>query len=262
MSRLLPQVSISEIPLLQSVESRRSWLVATAVVFIMACSYGAPLVATVALKEISADLGSSRSLPALAISLVWLGSGAGAIGFGWIAERISYKATTIFGALAIGAGLMLSMAGGSFFLIAGHVLLIGLVGSGAINIPLMVYISRWFDQHRGSALALVASGQYVAGAIWPSLITFGVEWIGWRRTMFWFGVATAAAIVIIAFVALVPPRGVMVFPRKRAPRKDLRRLLGSLDRQPSSFCLLRGSCVARLWPCHRHISSHCVAISA
>lgn len=208
-------------PYVQTVETRRSWLVATAVLLILACSYGAPLVATVALKDISADLGSSRSVPALAISLVWLASGAGAIVFGRIAERSGYKLMTIFGALSIGAGLMLSMAAGSFFLILGHVLFIGLLGSGAINIPLMVYISRWFDQHRGSALALVASGQYLAGAIWPSLITAGINWMGWRATMFWFGIATAAAIAIIALVALVPsPTSEDVFPDERPARKS------------------------------------------
>lgn len=188
----------------RTVESRRSWLVAVAVLMILAGSYGAPLVAAVALKTIAADLGSTRSVPALAISLVSLGSGFGAIGFGWAAERIGYRVITMFGGVVIGAGLVVSMSGGARALIAGHGLLIGVLGSGAINIPLMVYISRWFDRHRGSALALVTSGQYLAGAIWPSLITLGVDHIGWRMTMFWFGVATAAGIAVIALVALVP----------------------------------------------------------
>ena len=54
-------------------------------------------------------------------------------------------------------------------LYVGHGLLIGLLGNGAINAPLYVYVTRWFERRRGTALALIASGQYVAGAFWPPL---------------------------------------------------------------------------------------------
>ena len=46
---------------------------------------------------------------------------------------------------------------------------VGLVGNAAIQAPLYVYVTRWFDRRRGTALALIASGQYVAGACWPPL---------------------------------------------------------------------------------------------
>ena len=62
-------------------------MAAGVVLFIFTFSYGAPLIAPVALKAIAADLGSTRSVPALANALAWLGSGAGAMAFGWIAER-------------------------------------------------------------------------------------------------------------------------------------------------------------------------------
>jgi MFS family permease len=47
----------------------------------------------------------------------------------------------------------------------------------------MAYVTSWFDRHRGSAVALVSSGQYVAGAVWPLLLQLGVNELGWRRTM-------------------------------------------------------------------------------
>jgi MFS family permease len=82
--------------------------------------------------------------------------------------------------------------------------LVGIFGNGAINIPLMVYVSRWFDRRRGSALALVSSGQYIAGAIWPSLIALGIIQIGWRSTMMLVGGVAAVAIVPIALICLTP----------------------------------------------------------
>jgi MFS family permease len=187
-----------------SIETGASWLVASAVLFILTFSYGAPLVAAVALKPIAADLGSARSVPALASSLVWMGSGLGAIGLGWVAERIGVRWTAAFGAVMIGCGLALSATGGAWSLVIGHGLLIGLLGSGAINVPLIVYVSRWFDRRRGSALALVSSGQYIAGAIWPSVIALANEQMGWRSTMLACGAATTLAIVPAAFVFLRP----------------------------------------------------------
>ena len=187
-----------------SVESGQSWLVASAVLFILAFSYGAPLVAAVALKPIAADLGSTRSVPALASSLVWLGSGLGAIGLAWIGERTGVRLIVIFGGLAVGCGLAWSAIGDAWSLLAGHCLLVGILGSGAINVPLMVYVSRWFDRRRGSALALVSSGQYVAGALWPSLIAWGIEHAGWRATMLAFGAASSLAILPVAAIFLRP----------------------------------------------------------
>ena len=188
----------------QSIETGRSWLAAGVVLFIFTFSYGAPLVAVVALKPIAADLGSTRSVPALANSLAWLGSGTGALAFGWIAERIGIRQTVVFGAAMLGAGLALASLGGAWELLVGHGLLLGLLGGGAINVPLIIYITRWFDRRRGSAIALVSSGQYIAGALWPPLIAFGIAGFGWRPTMLAFGVASGLAIALATVVFLRP----------------------------------------------------------
>jgi MFS family permease len=177
------------------------------VLFILTFSYGAPLLAPVALKPIAADLGSSRSVPALANSLAWLGSGAGAIAFGWIAERVGILPTVAFGAVMMGAGLCWASTGGSWELIIAHALLVGVLGGGAINVPLIVYISRWFDQHRGSAVALISSGQYIAGALWPPVIALGIANVGWRWTMLLFGCATMLMMGVAALFLRPPPEG-------------------------------------------------------
>ena len=52
--------------------------------------------------------------------------------------------------------------------------MIGLLGNGGLNAPLYVYVSRWFDRRRGTALALISSGAYVAGVIWPSLFAWAI----------------------------------------------------------------------------------------
>jgi MFS family permease len=191
-----------------SIETGRSWVVATAVVVILMFSFGSPMVAVVALKEIAAEVGSSRSIPALAGSLVWLGSGLGAIGYGWIAERIGFRRTALCGAGFIAIGLAVSASGGASQVLLGHALLLGILGCGAINIPLVLYASRWFDRNRGSALAYVTSGQHLAGLLWPGMLTLVIAQLGWRSTMTVLGVVSAVVIGTLALLFLDPaPEG-------------------------------------------------------
>ena len=63
----------------------------------------------------------------------------------------------------------------------------GLLGNSGLNAPLYVYVSRWFDRRRGSALALIASGQYISGAVWPPIFESAIAAYGWRNTMLAFG---------------------------------------------------------------------------
>ena len=188
-----------------SIETRQSWFVAFTALAVMSIAYGAPFVAVVALKPIAGELGSARSVPALAYSLAWLGAAFGGIGMGRIADRIGVRWTVAFGAVMIGVGLVVSTGTSTWRLWVGHGLFIGLLGNAGINAPLYIYVSRWFDRRRGTALALISSGQYVAGAIWPSIFERGIDLIGWRQTMIWFAVVEAVLVVPMALAVLSAP---------------------------------------------------------
>src|SRR5437764_11778414 len=121
------------------IDSRASWTVALTALGIYTVSFGAPYITVVALKPIAAELGSARSVPALAFALAWFGSAVGGIALGWLAERIGVRWTVIFGALMIGAGLAVSTTGGPISLWVGHGVLMGLFGNAGINAPLYVY---------------------------------------------------------------------------------------------------------------------------
>ncbi|MCX7295485.1 MAG: MFS transporter, partial [Hyphomicrobiales bacterium] len=149
-------------------------------------SSGAAWIAAVALKDIAAEVDGARSIPALASALAWFGSGIGGIMMGRIADRIGTRWTVAFGAVMIAFGLALSSLGPSWPLWVGHGLFIGLIGFGGINAPLYVYVSRWFDKRRGSALALISSGTYLAGALWPPVFERAIAALGWRETMLWY----------------------------------------------------------------------------
>src|SRR5262249_13774720 len=48
--------------------------------------------------------------------------------------------------------------------------------------PLMADISHWFVRRRGIAVALAASGNYLAGTIWPPVVQHFIATSGWRVT--------------------------------------------------------------------------------
>jgi len=186
----------------QTVESRSSWIVATVVLLVLTLAFGAPWILVVALKTIAAENGGLRTVPALASSLAWIGLASGGVVMGWVAERAGTRLTVIFGAIMICAGLALSVGPSTWQLYLGQGLLVGFLGIGSMNAPFYVYVSRWFDRHRGSALALISSGAYMAGAVWPPVFERIVSSAGWRATMLWFGVCQLLIIAPLAAIFL------------------------------------------------------------
>jgi hypothetical protein len=89
-SNATPMLKSSSPP---SVETRTSWVVAAVVLVIMAVAFGAPWITVVALKDIAAEIGGERSVPAFASALMWIGSGVGSILMGRVAERIGIRFT-------------------------------------------------------------------------------------------------------------------------------------------------------------------------
>jgi MFS family permease len=204
-------------------DSRTAWITASAALAIMTIAYGAPLVVVVAMKPIAAELLTERSGPAAAGSLSYVGAAFGGIVAGWLAGRLGIRRVVIFGATMVGAGLLLSASGGLLALYAGHGVLMGLFGTSCMFSPLLTYVSLWFERRRGSAVALIASGQAVAGAIWPPLLQLGVDEVGWRQTMMLFGgfvVVSATALTLIflhpAPVSPSAPANIGRQPERRA----------------------------------------------
>jgi MFS family permease len=190
------------------VDSRAAWRVAWMTLALLSVSYGSPLLIVVGMRTMQESLATDRSVIALAGSLMWVGTGAGGILMGWLADRIGLRTTVIFGAFMIAGGLALSATGSVWAVYVGHGLMVGLLGNGAVYPPLLVYVSRWFYRRRGSAIALISSGQYVAGVLWPSLIEQGIAQVGWQWVMVGFG-----AVVLV----VVLPMTVFLKPAPAAP---------------------------------------------
>ncbi len=199
-----PPLSVPRIP---SIESRASWVAAGVALGILSVAYGSTLLIVVGLRVMELDLGVPRSTMALAGGLTWVGTGLGGIVMGWLADRIGVRNSVLMGAMMIAAGLALSSSGKIWALFIGQGVLIGFLGMGAIYPPLLIYVSRWFDRRRGTAIALISSGQYIAGVIWPAVFERLIAGPGWRVTYLGFAGVVLLGVVPLAALYLRPAPG-------------------------------------------------------
>jgi MFS family permease len=84
-------------------------------------------------------------------------------------------------------------------------LLVGVAGSATFG-PLIADTSLWFTRHRGMAVAIIASGSYLAGTVWPPVVQHFIDSVGWRRT--YLGIA------VFCIVAMLP---LALALRRRSP---------------------------------------------
>lgn len=140
-------------------------------------------VVSVVLPAVQAEFGVGRGDAALPYTLMMVCLGLGGLWTGRWADRKGLAPVLFLGAAAVSGGYLwagLSDSLWSFGL--AHGLLLGFLGSSATFAPLLADTALWWNRHRGMAVAICASGNYVAGTIWPPLVQWGIETIGWRQT--------------------------------------------------------------------------------
>ena len=191
----------------------------------MAVGGGSMYIVVVSLKPIAAEFDWPRAIPALGYSLVMLGTGLGGIFMGRWSDRVGVARPALLGALSIAFGAWLAgRSEGYWQLLLAHGLFIGLLGNSTLFGPLVANATRWFDHRRGLAVAIVASGQTVAGAFWPPILRALVDHFGWRGTFTFF--AAVSICVLLPLITLVkrpapafdPPRASHGAPLGEAPR--------------------------------------------
>ena len=184
-----------DIPNCSSPTSRRAWTRLAVAVLIGSLGSVGMWSVVVGLPVVQAEFGANRGTASLAFTMVMLGFGLGQVITGKISDRYGIVSAIgigigILGLGYIGAGLSSSIW--QFILV--H-FAIGLSSAATFG-PLMAEASHWFDRYRGLAVAIAASGNYIGGTIWPPLVNFGMETIGWRTTHIAVGIFTAVAMTL------------------------------------------------------------------
>ena len=226
----------------QSIETRASWVAAGVTLAILSLVYGSTLVIVVGLRAMEADLGVPRSVLALAGSLTWVGTGSGGIAMGWLADRIGIRNSVLMGTVMVAAGLALCATGHIWALYVGQGVLIGFFGMGAIYPPLLIHVSRWFDRRRGTAVALISSGQYIAGVVWPTVFERLIAGPGWRTAYLGFAAVVLLGTLPLALLFLKPAPVPQFGGTQSAERVRRRQVLGLPPNLVQAILCLAGVC--------------------
>ncbi|MCZ8105892.1 MAG: MFS transporter [Burkholderiales bacterium] len=160
----------------------------------------------VALPAVQLEFGAARAGASFPYTMTMLGFAAGGIFMGRMTDRFGIMPTIMAGTFSLGLGYILSGYAGTlweFALIQG--VLIGAFGSSATFGPLLADTSRWFTRRRGIAVAICASGNYVAGTLWPPIVQHFIETEGWRQTQIGIGIACIVLMLPLALVLRRPP---------------------------------------------------------
>ena len=211
----------------------------------------------VVLPVVQAEFAATRGAVSLAFTMTMLG-----FGLGGVVDRPDHRPLRH----RDGDGAQHRRCSGSAYVLAGLsttlwqfiavYFLIGL-GTSATFAPLMAEASHWFERYRGLAVTIVASGNYVGGTIWPPLINWGVQSVGWRTTHIAIGIFCAVSDDAGAAGAARPDRR-----RRRGATTPTRRRRGSICNSRTNaltvlLCIASISCCVAMAMPQVHIVAYC-----
>ena len=180
-------------------ESPYAWARLLAALLLTTIGGSGMFVVTVALPAVQAEFGVLRSDASLPYTLTMVGFAFGGILMGKLSDRFGVIVPVLGGAMALGAGFIVAGNAGSLWQFAlAQGVLIGLLGCSATFVPLVADTSLWFTRRRGIAVAICASGNYLAGALWPTVVQHFFETVGWRQTYMGVGIFCIATMLPLA----------------------------------------------------------------
>ncbi len=209
--------------------------------------------AVVTLPVVEHEFGIDRSGASLPYALTMIGFALGGLVTGRIADRFGIMVPMFAGSVMLGVGFIACAYAPSYWtFVAAQAGIIGFMGCATTFGPLVADISLWFQKRRGIAVAIVASGNYLAGTIWPPVLTHAIELWGWRNSYIFIGIVT---------VVLMLPLSLLLRPRASLEERPAP---AALTREPNGTPVLQGllifaglaCCVAMSMP-QVHIIAYC-----
>jgi len=239
-------------------ESTYAWLRLGAALALMTIGGSGMYSMAVAIGPVQAEFGASRGDASLPYTLTMLGFGIGGILMGRLADRFGVVRPVTIGAFGLGGGFIL--AGNATTLLQfslAYGVLIGLLGCSTTFAPLVADTALWFNRRRGIAVAICASGNYLAGAVWPPTLQYLFDTIGWRATYTGVGIFSTASMLLLGLAL-----------RRKPPALESAASAGRIERSerplglaPNTMMVLLivagiGCCVAMSMP-QVHIVAYC-----
>src|SRR6476646_5247401 len=176
----------------------------------------------VALPAVQTEFGVARADASLPYTLTMVCFGLSGIAMGRLSDRYGVMVPVMLGTLLLTLGYVAASLAPSlptYALAQGA--LIG-AGSSATFAPLLAHTSLWFVRRRGIAVAIFASGNYLAGTVWTPIVEHFIAADGWRATYVGIAIFCVATMVPLALLLRKKPplgdgTGTTGTARKRSP---------------------------------------------
>jgi MFS family permease len=209
----------------------------------------------VVLPVVQAEFGATRGAVSLAFTLTMLGFGSGGVVTGRITDRFGIVTAMALSIALLGFAYVLAGLSTTLWQFIAVYFLIGL-GTSSTFAPLMAEASHWFERYRGLAVAIVASGNYVGGTIWPPLVNWGVQSGGWRTTHIAIGIGCVLAMTVLLLVLRARMGAAHARDHANAPppRLDLKLSTNALT---VLLCVASISCCVAMAMPQVHIVAYC-----
>jgi MFS family permease len=152
--------------------------------------------AIVVLPAVQREFAVDRASASLPYTATMMGFALGGVLMGRLADRRGIIVPIVVGAIMLSLGYVASAYAASLWQFAvAQGLLIGMLGSSSTFGPLVADVSHWFTRNRGTAVGICASGNYLAGTVWPPILQRLIDAVGWRQTHIWIGIFCVATML-------------------------------------------------------------------
>ena len=179
-------------------DSRYSWTRLGLTLFVATVINAGMWVIIVIMPAIEAEYGGTRAMASLPYTLTMVGFALGNYVIGRAVDHFGITAALIVAATMTAIGFGLATLSSSLLVLSFTQFLVGFASAVGFG-PLIADISHWFVRRRGIAVAIVASGNYLSGALWPILLAEVLAESGWRAVYIVMAAVTLAAVIPLAF---------------------------------------------------------------
>ena len=211
----------------------------------------------VLLPEFEAEFGLSRGEASLTFVATMLGFALGNVVVGRWVDHFGITLVMMGAGIVLALGYAVSALAPSIFILSVAQFVVGAASATGFA-PLIADLSHWFEKRRGLAVALAASGNYMAGAIWPIVLAPLLPVIGWRGAAW---VIAGTCVCVMLPLSLTLRRRVTEHTLVRADSAASQRVkrTGLSPRVLMSLLFMSGlgCCVAMSMP-QVHIISYCI----
>lgn len=156
-------------------------------------------VVVIVLPDIQQEFKIDRGTASIPFAFTMVGFAIGNWVMGHVVDRYGITKTIILAATVNTAGYIAAMYVNNVYSLSILQFFIGL-GTAAAFGPLIADTSHWFLKRRGIAVALIASGNYFSGAIWPPLFNSTLQSDGWRDVYWILALSTVFIMIPLSFL--------------------------------------------------------------